>query len=118
MQTLRNARFLTRLVLVWFALFLGAAIASPIVKPQPLQWVCGGAGALKVVAGGDDDGTATAGHTLDCPLCAPGGAAVALYAVASPSADRSARVMGSAQSAALPSASIAQPPPRGPPARS
>jgi hypothetical protein len=33
MQTLRHARQLTRFVLVWFALALGVAMASPLVSP-------------------------------------------------------------------------------------
>jgi hypothetical protein len=73
MQPLRAARSLTRLVLVWFALALGVAIASPLVKPSALQLVCTGTGMQLLVAsgGGDaDDGEAPARHTLDCPLCA------------------------------------------------
>ena len=68
MQTLRRAHFLARFVLVWFALALGAAIASPIVKPQAMELVCSAGGSVKLVQTGD--GTASpAGHTLDCPLC-------------------------------------------------
>jgi len=71
MQTLRNAHLIARFVLVWFALSLGVAIASPMVKPQGMQLVCSGAGAMKVVVTGDDGqaGPATT-HTLECPLCA------------------------------------------------
>lgn len=77
---LRNARHVTRFVLVWFALSLGVAIASPLVKPQGMQLICSAAGTLKIVATTGDaatpDGPATtlAGHTLDCPLCANVGA--------------------------------------------
>lgn len=70
MQPLRAARSLTRLVLVWFALALGVAIASPLVKPSGLQLVCTGTGMQLLVAGGGDDGEPPARHTLDCPLCA------------------------------------------------
>lgn len=68
MQTLRRAHFLARFVLVWFAFALGAAIASPIVKPQAMELVCSAGGAVKLVFG-DDDAPAPSGHTLDCPLC-------------------------------------------------
>ena len=33
-------RFLARLVLVWFALFIGVAIASPILNPPPKPKWC------------------------------------------------------------------------------
>ena len=70
MQTLRNVRLIARLVLVWFALSLGAAIASPLVAPKATQLVCSGA-SVKVVVQGADGEVADLGHAaLDCPLCA------------------------------------------------
>jgi hypothetical protein len=70
MQALRNANMLARFVLVWFALSIGVAIASPIVKPQGMEQICSGTGVMKLLVK-TDDGTQTAsGHTLDCPLCA------------------------------------------------
>jgi hypothetical protein len=74
MQTLRHATHIARFMLVWFALVLGVAIASPMVKPQALQLVCSGAGAVKVVVTGDDGKLASSSHSLDCPLCANLGA--------------------------------------------
>lgn len=73
MQTLRSAHLIARFVLVWFALSIGVAIASPMVNPQSLQLVCSGSGSgsMKVIsidAGGK--ATLTVSHTLDCPLCA------------------------------------------------
>jgi len=35
MQALRNAHLITRFVLVWFVLFVSAAIASPFVSHTP-----------------------------------------------------------------------------------
>ena len=71
MQTLRHAHLLARFVLVWFALSIGVAIASPIVKPQSMDVICTGMGVMKLQAAqsdeGDLDGSAL---TLDCPLCA------------------------------------------------
>jgi hypothetical protein len=69
MPALRSARHLARLVLVWFALSLGAAIASPLVKPAQIELLCTGSGALKLLVKGDVGGEATS-HKLDCPLCA------------------------------------------------
>ena len=74
LQTLRNAHHLTSLVLVWFALFVGVAVASPLVKPEAVHLVCTAIGGVKLVqvdaAGADMDGAAA--HTaLDCPACLP-----------------------------------------------
>ncbi len=71
MQTLRNAHILARLVLVWFALFIGVSVASPLVKPQTSQMVCSATGMQMVVS---DDGAGNGAQplaTMDCPLCAP-----------------------------------------------
>jgi hypothetical protein len=70
MQTLRNAHLIARFMLVWFALSIGVAIASPMVKPQGLQLVCSGSGSMKVVASNDDGKSGSSSHTLECPLCA------------------------------------------------
>jgi len=72
MQTLRHFTFVTRLVLAWFVLSLGVAVASPIIKPQDILLVCTGAGAMKVLVKADDGSTSELGSkTMDCPLCAP-----------------------------------------------
>jgi hypothetical protein len=70
MQALRRARFLARLVLAWFALSLGVAIASPLVKPSDIEVICSGSGSIKLLIKGSTDTDKPAGHTLDCPLCA------------------------------------------------
>lgn len=72
MHTLRHFTFVTRLMLAWFVLSLGVAVASPIVKPQDILLVCTGAGAMKVMVKADDGSTSEQGNaTLDCPLCTP-----------------------------------------------
>mgnify|MGYP006870543190 FL=1 len=68
MQSLRLAIQLTRLVLVWFVLSVGVAIASPIVHPQGMDMVCTSTGSMKLVVSADEQDTAS--RTLDCPLCA------------------------------------------------
>jgi Protein of unknown function (DUF2946) len=69
MQSLRNALILARLVLAWFVLFIGIAVASPVVKPQALELICSGAGVVKLLDKSDDTGGPHTGHGLDCPLC-------------------------------------------------
>ena len=74
MQTLRNANLLARFVLVWFALSIGIAIASPIVKPQGMERICSGTGVMKLLVKTDDGTHPASAHTLACPLCASIGA--------------------------------------------
>jgi hypothetical protein len=118
MQTLRNAHLIARFVLVWFALSIGVAIASPLVQPQGLQLVCSGAGSLKVIVAGDDGQAGSPQiRTLDCPLCAGLGAPppldVVFFSAVAP------RAFALPQpGAALPALDSAAPPPaRGPPAQ-
>lgn len=75
MHRLRTAHLLARCVLLWFALSLGVAVASPLVNPQDTQLVCSGAGVMKLLVK-DVDGKLVegSGHKLDCPLCASLGA--------------------------------------------
>ena len=70
MQKLRNSKLIAKLVLVWFALFLGSAIASTVIKPDHLQMVCAAGGAMKIVDTNSDDGEVKASTSMDCPLCA------------------------------------------------
>lgn len=74
----RKAHHLARFVLLWFALYLGVAIAAPLVQGQGLQLVCTATGSIKLVATGATDdagaGGSAAGHSLECPLCAGPGA--------------------------------------------
>ena len=70
MQTLRHFTLLTRLVLVWFVLSLGVAVASPLVNPQDTLLVCTGVGAMKVLVKADDGSTRElTPSAMDCPLC-------------------------------------------------
>lgn len=69
MHSLRSAKNLARLVLLWFVLSLGAAVASPLIKPQAMELVCSGSGATKLLVKTDDGSKDTSSFTLDCPLC-------------------------------------------------
>jgi len=75
MQWLRSTRSLPHLALVWFVLAFGAAVASPLIKPEALTLVCSANGGMKLLASstdGDEPSTGQAnpsGHALDCPLC-------------------------------------------------
>ncbi len=75
LQLLRNTHWLVRTVLVWFALSIGAAAASPLVNPKFSELICTGSGVMKMLVQ-NDDGSSTEVVTRmgDCPLCATVGA--------------------------------------------
>ena len=70
MQALRNSKLIASLVLVWFALFLGSAIASSVMQPGSLQMVCSSDGGMKVVDTSNTEGDVQTPKSMDCPLCA------------------------------------------------
>ncbi|WP_198971948.1 DUF2946 family protein [Xylophilus sp. ASV27] len=117
MHALRQLRHLTRFLLVWFALYLGAAAASPLVAPQSFDVICSGAGMVKLVLKTADGGVHEAkASAMDCPLCAPGGAppAPSTHGVAAPVQPLAyvLRAIPAARIAALTAAPL---PARGPP---
>lgn len=71
MQSLRNSIALARLVMAWFVLTLGIAVASPLVSPQAMEMICSAGGSMQMIVVGDNgpQGTTDAHHALDCPLC-------------------------------------------------
>jgi hypothetical protein len=115
METLRQARLLARFVLACFALALGTAIASPLVNAQGMELVCSSAGTVKLVQTGGDSGEPSA-HTLDCPLCLPGGAPSPQSAPAVPQAEPLAQAQPTATVTHVAGRTAAPLPPRGPPA--
>ncbi len=70
MQTLRNAQAIASLVLAWFVLFLGAAIASPSIQPGSMQIICAAGGGMKMVDTNADGDATKPGASMDCPVCA------------------------------------------------
>ena len=116
MQTLRNAHLLTRFVLVWFALFVGVAIASPLVKPQAMELICSGMGVMKIQVQGDDGSPDLKAKTLDCSLCATSCAPPPTANLAREPVSPLAYVLQSIPSAIIAALTAAPPPARGPPA--
>ncbi len=115
MQSLRNATFLARLVLAWFALSIGVAIASPVVKPQAIQLICSG-GVVKIMSQGDDGDAPSKAHTLDCPLCAATGAPVRAAEGLVAAQRHVSHVLQSIPAARIAALTAAPLPARGPPA--
>ena len=119
MERIRHALNLTRLVLVWFALSVGVAIASPMVNPQAMDLVCTSTGSMKLVVQGEDDSTAASSHTLDCPLCATLSAPPALNtALTQPAPSSLAHALEPLTAAHIASVTAPPLPSRGPPALS
>ena len=117
MHALRTAHTLARLVLVWFVLSLGVAIASPVVNPQAMELVCSSAGAVKVVVKTDDGAQEMGASHLDCPLCVLTGAPPPAPAVVQlPQPQPLGHALQSIPSARIAAATAAPLPARGPPA--
>ena len=115
MQTLRNAKLLARLVLVWFVLVVGTAIASPLVKPQGFDLICSGAGGMKMLPQSGAGHAPPGAFVLDCPLCVSAGAPPSLAGpVAAPHQPLS-YALPAIPAAPVASRSAAPPPARGPP---
>ena len=73
MPLLRTARSIARLTLAWFALYLGAAVASPLLAPGGYT-VSARAKGWSVVQTDDAGVPGEARGSLHCPLCVPAGA--------------------------------------------
>lgn len=116
MHRLRNAQLIARFVLVWFALSIGVAIASPLIHPQSMQLICSGSGAMKVVTTNADGTTPASSHTLDCPLCAGMGVPPPMSVLQFEQIQPLAYALQSIAAAHIASSTAAPLPARGPPA--
>ena len=116
LHTLRNTPWIARLALLWFALTLGVAVASPMVNPQQELVICTGAGMLKVVLA--DDGSYSTSSTSDgmhCPWCAAGGAPVSVQVKTPQPPHPLSHVLQKIPAAHIAALTAAPPPARGPP---
>jgi hypothetical protein len=74
MQFLRKSHLIARFALVWFALFVCVAAASPVINPQSMELICSGSGVMKLVIQNNDGASEASAHTQDCFLCGVVGA--------------------------------------------
>ena len=116
MQTLRTSLMLTRLVMAWFMLTFGVAVASPIIAPHTLVMLCSQDGARSIVIDADGKIATTKDHTLDCAFCIPAAAPPPSVSVLPPATNSVRHVEAHFTSAPAQAAAGAPPPPRGPPA--
>jgi hypothetical protein len=114
-HTLRSSPWLARVALLWFALTLGVAVASPMVHPQAELVICSGVGMHKVVL--NDDGTVTTSSVsgMSCPLCLVGGAPPLTSTLTVAPAHPLGHVLQSALASHVTALTAAPPPARGPP---
>jgi hypothetical protein len=62
-------RQLSRLMLVWYVLFVGVSVLAATLQPKTMDVVCSTMGIMKVVVQGEGD-AAPLSSSMDCPLCA------------------------------------------------
>lgn len=114
MPALRSSRRLAACVLAWFALWLGAALASPVVGDAGLQLICTGSG-FELVTSDEGVSAQQSGHLGQCPACVHGAAppppagALRLHPGAAHEAPEAVLAHGFVRNAAAPPAA------RGPP---
>ena len=116
LQALRSLRWLARLVLAWFVLSIGVAVASPMVAPQAMELICAGSGAIKLLVQTDDGAKELPSHAPDCPLCVQVAAPPPPQQAALPVAHPLAHALRPIPAAHIAARTAAPLPPRGPPA--
>lgn len=114
----RPATGLIRWVLLWFALSLGVAIASPVVHPQAMELVCSASGSVKAIVHTDDGAQELGAGHLDCPLCMLAGAPPATPTLELPVLMPLAHAVRPIAAAHIAAATAAPMPARGPPSLS
>ena len=116
LHTLRNTPWLAKLALLWFALTLGVAVASPMVNPQEELIICTTAGMVKVILNADGSISTEASGELSCPLCVVGSGAPPSFSIALPEPVQPlGYVLQSIPAAHIAASTAAPPPSRGPP---
>ena len=112
---LRSSRWLPRAALLWFALTLCAAVASPVLHPQGEQVICSGMGMQKVLINEDGTTTTSAVSGISCPLCLVGGAPPVASTPLVAAVQMHGNILPSAPAAHIDSFTARPPQARGPP---
>jgi hypothetical protein len=117
LHTLRNTPWLAKLALLWFALTLGVAVASPLVNPQDELIICTSVGMVKVVLNADGSVSTSASAEAQCPLCVVGSAAAPAFVSLHPAPVQALTAVQPGMAPVLVAAvSATLPPSRAPPA--
>ena len=60
---------LSRLVLIWYVLFVGVSVLAATLQPKTMDVVCSAMGIMKLVVQGEGEATPV-NISMECPLCA------------------------------------------------
>ncbi len=116
MLLLRTSSTLIRLVLLWCALTLGVAAASPLVAPKTVELVCSDGGAMRLVlVDKNGDAVDTNHHALECSGCLPVVLSAPVTGLQMTKLQPLAYALSSMEEARIASLVGAPLPPRGPP---
>lgn len=114
-HTLRNTPWLAKLALLWFALSLGVAVASPLVNPQEELVICTVGGMVKITVNADGSLSTSPDAQAHCPLCVVGGAPATFTQLVFEPVLPLGRVLQSIPAARIAALTAAPPPSRAPP---
>jgi hypothetical protein len=103
------------LALLWFALTLAVAVASPLVNPQNELVICTAVEMVKVVFNADGSANTSASSEVHCPLCVVGGAPPVFVTLTFQSVQPLSHVLQRISVARIAAPTAAPPPSRGPP---
>ena len=115
LHTLRNTPWLAKLALLWFAVTLGVAVASPLVNPQQELLICTSVGMAKVVLADDGSVTTNPVAQAHCPLCLTSGLPPSFVSLVFEPLLPLGRVLQSIPAARIAALTGAPPPSRAPP---
>jgi hypothetical protein len=117
MRALRRSKHLTLGVMIWFSLYLGAAIAAPLFSTVNLQQICTATG-MKMIPANTDAGENSNQLAMDCPLCATVLPPPSLVAIATTFYDPVSFALRPIPAAHIAQATLPPLPSRGPPVQS
>ena len=115
LHLLRNTPWLAKLALLWFALTLGVAVASPLVDPQQDLLICTSTGMAKVVLHDDGSVSSSDVEQAHCPLCVTSGLPTGFVSPVFEPVLPLGRVLQSIPAARIAALTAPPPPSRGPP---
>lgn len=115
MHTLRTSLSLARLVMAWFMLTFGVAVAAPAMAPHTLVMLCSHAGEKAVIVDADGKLVTSASATMDCPQCLPVTAPPPAFSLSIPAPASTCAITQPSVQVHVPRAAGAPLPARGPP---
>ena len=116
MHSLRQTKFIARLMLVWFVFSIGIASASPLVSPKAMELVCSSGGVMKLVSSDSNNADKHDNIMPDCAMCMLAALPAVPASTTHNTAGVSSHTLRPIAAAHIPSATAPPLPSRGPPA--